>query len=1285
MAHGSIRQYFPILSTTPIVSAPTPPISHVPYDPQHSTTNSPYMGDQSSTRSQFRARLLQIDQAKPQQAVGTRVDAASPSASGAVCLQVAKDGEFYPAQPFKAVRKRSLRRALERARTTGTAMYRGKVLHANVSLPLPTSPPSSVVSGPRVKIFSWNCDGLSTTLYNELLCWLARHAEIDAIMLQETHWSRTMEWTERGWHFCHSASARSNSAGVLIGVRAQFASADTINWQEHVPGRLLQLRCFSAGQHIDLICAYQHAMGFENSESLTRIYQRRRGFWKELDQLLASLPYRSQVVLGGDMNCSVTPLAKLVGSGVITGSQTEAAKHDRALFMQILQTHQLCILNSWGRPQATYHHPKGRSQIDFLATRVPLADGCAKECKPFESLLAGWRSAGHKPLVVSLRPHWKPWAQKRSIKEVAVQAAKSKLGYVDGLLQPLHAAIQPAVALASPWPRMPPRENVDQHIQGFWQLRRRVSQLRWRDMRGLFLAWRLSAKLKAAKRALDRRLRQTRRMRILEVLHHAENAAARKLAGGFYKYVKLLSPKSSAQRIRLRDDKGGLVDQQAECKLLATYAANLFRGLPWALPPLLPIDATLFSAAHWLDAFKVISQNKAVPVFTPPLACWKAKAHAASTALEAIVTHSIAASTPIIPIEWASVQIAWLPKPNKCPSSPSNLRTIGLMSGDQKALLHIVKEHIRAPIMAALKNTPQYAYRAGTSTHDAILRSSAHCALTRLQLDAVKTDLTTKLSGRHKIELTGGLMANLDLAKAFDSMPYSQIYQSLGEVGIADSLSRLILHLHASTRCVILHGSSCEVVAMSRGLRQGCPIAPYIFAAWSIRVCKRIDSILGIGWSQAHLTLFSDDTHSFWSINSVSELNTAVAQLLTVIRVLSDFGMQINFSKSSAVCSLKGLGSHRAQCKHFCWRDGLLCLRLREASSDLYIPLGDTLEYLGVVLSYHHFELQTASHRAAKADANFARLNKVLRTNGPLSEKQRLRVYKACVYSCLVYGIAGVGFSKASYKIIHTKLCMHLRKLLRVYQEGVTNQTVLERASLSHSQDLLKRAKTQLQAIAADSGRSQALKTPELTRAGVVLEGLEAAIESHAISAEVSLVRLSASATAVAVCSVCGQSFAGNHSLVMHINSQHPEINQAAKIAFKRHLHALHGIPRCRFCRVVQYSWQVLEQHLTCGMCPVIKAGVGNGLDLDSIFRTVLEHERVDPPIPPVGIRASSPTLLFNRPEHEQALATVIKDVGTVRLYITECALCGQRLQEASRIKDHWRKNARHSLEVGRG
>ncbi|CAE7258436.1 Pol [Symbiodinium sp. CCMP2592] len=977
------------------------------------------------------------------------------------------------------------------------------------------------------------------------------------------------------------------------------------------------------------------------------------------------------------MNCSVTPLARLVGTGVLPGPQTEAAKQDRALFMQILQAHQLCILNSWSRPTATYQHPKGRSQIDFIATRVPLADGWAKTCRPYESLLAGWRSAGHKPLVASLRPSWKPWALSRSVKDDAIRAAQDSLGYAEGLLKPLHVALQSSSARPDPRPSMPQRANVDQHIHGFWQLRRRVSKLRWRDARGILLAWHLSARLKAAKRDVDRRLRQAKRARILAVLQQAEDAAAQKLAGGFYRFVKLLSPKTNAQRIRLRDDQGGLVDQRGECKILANYAASLFKGQAWTLPQLLPVPTELFSAARWLEAFRVIPRNKAVPVFTPPLASWKDQAKELSSALEGVVARSIGAESPVIPVEWVSVQIAWLPKPNKCPSCPSNLRTIGLMSGDQKALLHIIKEHIRAPIMSALLHTPQYAYRAGVSTHDAILRSSGHCAQMRRQLESLKTDLTSKLSGRHRTELVGGLMANLDLAKAFDTLPYSEIYQSLCDAGVDDILCRLIVHLHASTQCVILHGSSCEVVAMSRGLRQGCPIAPYIFAAWSVRVCKCIDAVLGSGWSQSHLTLFSDDTHCFWSINNVAELDVAVGQLTTIIQTLTRLGMRINFSKSSAVCALKGLGSHRAQRRHFCWRDGMLCLRLRQEPADLHIPLGETLEYLGVILSYHHFELQSAMFRASKADANFARLHKVLRTNGPLSDRQRQRVYTACVHSCLVYGLAGVGFTKASYRVIQSKLCQHLCKVLRVYQEGVTNHSVLQRAGIAPQDDLRKRAAAQLRAIESDTGRSPSLKHHELKRAQEVIESLDVAIECSSGTPTTSLVRLCASATAIAECSVCGQSFAGSHNLVMHINSKHPEINQTAKVAFKRHLHALHGVPRCRFCRVVHHSWQVLEQHITCGMCPVIKAGVGRGFNIEAIFQSVVENELIDPPIPPVGISSSS-ALLFYGPEHRQCLPSVIKQVPTVRQYTTACALCGQRLQDASRIKDHWRKT--HAL-----
>ena len=366
MARGSIRQYFPILSTTPINAAPAPPNSHVPTDPQHSIITTRQSGDSGSSRSQFRARQPLLLQDTSSQAVGTRVDAASPGASRAVCPQTAKDGEFLPAQAYERVRKRALKKALNKAATSGHSLYRGKTLYANVSVFPKTPAVTPSVTGPRVKVFSWNCDGLTTTLYSELLCWLRKHSDISVVMLQETHWSRSMEWTSEDWHFCHSASLKANTAGVLIGVRATLARTDTISWRELLPGRLMQMRCYCNQQHMDLVCAYQHAMGFGDATKLQSIYSKRRSFWRELDALMHSLPYRSHVIVGGDMNCSVEPFSRLVGFGVLHGPNTDSAKADRQHFMQIVKSHQLCILNSWGPKVATYRHPKGRSQMQLL-------------------------------------------------------------------------------------------------------------------------------------------------------------------------------------------------------------------------------------------------------------------------------------------------------------------------------------------------------------------------------------------------------------------------------------------------------------------------------------------------------------------------------------------------------------------------------------------------------------------------------------------------------------------------------------------------------------------------------------------------------------------------------------------------------------------------------------------------------------------------------------------------------------------------------------------------------
>ena len=281
------------------------------------------------------------------------------------------------------------------------------------------------------------------------------------------------------------------------------------------------------------------------------------------------------------------------------------------------------------------------------------------------------------------------------------------------------------------------------------------------------------------------------------------------------------------QRVRLRDDTGSLVDREAERKLLAKYASKLFRGSERQpdLPELLPLSEEIFSAQAWSDAISKIPGSKSVPSFSPQTSEWKNNLDTVRSRLEHIsfCSDCMAAKTGQIAIEAGKPQDD---RPYACRPEGSTA-------------YH--KDHIKPEVLTQLAAYPQYAYGSGSSTHDAILRASSHCAVARSTLEACSNDLTSKLLGADKTELVGGIMASLDLAKAFDSLPHREIYLSLQEVNVPEPLCRLILHIHSRTQCAIVHESEREVVCMQMGLRQGCPVAPIVFAAWSARVCRIID------------------------------------------------------------------------------------------------------------------------------------------------------------------------------------------------------------------------------------------------------------------------------------------------------------------------------------------------------------------------------------------------------------------------------------------------------------
>ena len=306
------------------------------------------------------------------------------------------------------VKKRSLRRAVRRARDGKPAFYRGRQVAHN-----PLCPSRSVVlpiaeEANRLKIFSWNCSGLTQLLFEELKLYLRLHPDIQVIFLQETHRAYQSEWTADGWTFVHSAADKPNQGGVMMGFRDGFCDKASLRWQEVHPGRLLHVRCFSKKQHLDLVCIYQHALPFEAGALKTTLAKRKQ-LWNKLDSLLQSFPVRSSVVVAGDFNSNLCSSGSCIGHSVLHNAAKSTVVEERQWLSGLLASHQLTALNSWSRKLPTYWHPSGSSQIDWILVRSSLADSHAKKCTPSDAPVAGWRSAGHKILKASIPLNWMPW------------------------------------------------------------------------------------------------------------------------------------------------------------------------------------------------------------------------------------------------------------------------------------------------------------------------------------------------------------------------------------------------------------------------------------------------------------------------------------------------------------------------------------------------------------------------------------------------------------------------------------------------------------------------------------------------------------------------------------------------------------------------------------------------------------------------------------------------------------------------------------------------------------
>lgn len=156
-----------------------------------------------------------------------------------------------------------------------------------------------------------------------------------------------------------------------------------------------------------------------------------------------------------------------------------------------------------------------------------------------------------------------------------------------------------------------------------------------------------------------------------------------------------------------------------------------------------------------------------------------------------------------------------------------------------------------------------------------------------------------------------GFILFLDIYKAFDMVEHKCIFQSLDKFGFGNFFTSVIktLYQNGNSSLKLRNGSSPRF-GLCRGIRQGCPVSPYLFLLVAQLLADYIKSgpLKGITLADKVVTLtqLADDTTLF--LKDENQISLAIKEISTFSKA---YGLSLNLKKCELMaiknCSLSSI------------------------------------------------------------------------------------------------------------------------------------------------------------------------------------------------------------------------------------------------------------------------------------------------------------------------------------------------------------------------------------------
>ncbi|CAE7823718.1 unnamed protein product [Symbiodinium sp. CCMP2592] len=761
-----------------------------------------------------------------------------------------------------------------------------------------------------------------------------------------------------------------------------------------------------------------------------------------------------------------------------------------------------------------------------------------------------------------------------------------------------------------------PDGHINTVVPRIWELRAERRLLAQdRSLHGQLAHWRVSVRIQELERVAGAARRRRKRQFLLEQMEQAEAAAQRGHLTAVYAVVRRLAPKKASLKLHVRTPEGHMQGPRAERDTLIAHFRELYQASSAQPGRALPCTEHLFTEGACTAALMRLPAQKAAHPKSAPGVLWKLGASILGPALSHILNNSYANVPSSLPLELRQVAMCLVPKPGRRAQQPSDARPISLLHPANKAHASMLNDLLAPFLVPYLATAPQFAYCHGRSTMEALHRVFSHFHAVRAQAPTRSRMVQRRRDNTARHPCTGGLSFSLDVAQAFDSIPRWVVVAALRAAGTPEAIITQVVALHAQILLEVDHGGEVATCHTARGVRQGCPLSPSLWAAATTFVYHRLLEELGPDAAQV-LTVFADDIIGQWQITSLTALQDSLDQIRRLTRVLQHHGFQVSPKKS--VILLQVIGPHAERCLgKLRFRDqGVAKIRV---APDLSYPVVRRHTYLGMIIGYGAFERHSVDYRCKRAAQVFARLRQVLCGRHGLSQHNRLRLWRAIVWPSLRYGLAALPLDPKELQRVRGFAARHLRAITHNlgHETHKTNQELFDELGL-HPVSLLRREAqnnfTRFQALpdllrlertrqwhalllaslvepskqeAEDTGAPSDLNPPPKdasTRVGMRRHPREQPEAQH-----VTLVEIDAVARPFA-CPDCPCTFATAGILHTHRVKKHGADKRSSTRRTTQQQnqveHSLGGVPTCRYCLTEFNGWRNFNSHILFNNCP---------------------------------------------------------------------------------------------------